>query len=53
VHASIEAFHLSKAMREVLGNEFVDLYTDLKENEYREFQERITPWEREVLMLNV
>ncbi len=29
------------------------LYCSLKENEYREFQSIITPWERETLLLNV
>jgi glutamine synthetase len=43
----------SEAMRSILGNNFVDLYCAVKEDEYREFQEIITPWEREILMFNV
>ena len=35
------------------GDSFVDLYTALKDAEYAEFQEIITPWEREILMFNV
>jgi glutamine synthetase len=31
----------------------VTLYTALKNEEYRGFQEIVTPWEREVLMFNV
>ena len=40
-------------MRSMLGDEFVDLYTALKDDEYREFEEIITPYEREILMFNV
>jgi glutamine synthetase len=43
----------SNAMRSILGDEFVTLYTALKEDEHREFQEIITPYEREILMFNV
>ena len=40
-------------MRGMLGDSFVDLYTALKDAEYQELQEIITPWEREILMFNV
>ena len=40
-------------MRSMLGDAFVTLYTSLKDEEYREFQEIITPYEREILMFNV
>ena len=50
---SIEALRGSTAMRSILGDEFVELYTALKDGEYREFQEIITPYEREILMFNV
>jgi glutamine synthetase len=53
IYASIDAMKNSDAMRKTLGEEFVTLYCALKENEYREFQSIITPWEREVLMFNV
>lgn len=53
IYAAIEAMRESDAMRSVLGDDFVTLYTALKESEYMEFQEIITPWEREILMLNV
>ena len=43
----------STRMRSILGDEFVTLYAALKEAEYMEFQEIITPWEREILMFNV
>ena len=40
-------------LRKTLGDEFVTLYCAVKTEEYREFQEIVTPWEREVLMFNV
>lgn len=43
----------STAMREVLGSEFVDVYESVKRNEYKEFLQVISPWEREHLLLNV
>ena len=53
IYSAIEALRDSNAMRSILGDEFVTLYTALKNEEYREFQEIITPWEREILMFNV
>ena len=53
IYPAIEALRASSAMRSMLGDEFVTLYTALKDDEYREFQEIITPWEREILMFNV
>ncbi len=53
MYAAIEAMETSKAMRSILGDEFVDLYCLVKHDEYHKFQEIVTPWEREVLMYNV
>ena len=53
IYAAIDAMRGSEAMRSMLGESFVTLYTALKEHEYREFQEIITPYEREILMFNV
>lgn len=53
IYSAIDAMEKSEAMRSTLGDEFVTLYSDLKQAEYREFQEIVTPWEREVLMFNV
>ncbi len=53
IYHAIESLQDSDAMRSMLGEEFVTLYTALKEDEYREFQEIITPYEREILMFNV
>ncbi|RDW13206.1 glutamine synthetase family protein [Paracoccus thiocyanatus] len=43
----------SAPMREVLGAEFIDVYQAVKRNEYKEFLQVISPWEREHLLLNV
>ncbi|WP_411957548.1 glutamine synthetase family protein [Paracoccus homiensis] len=43
----------NQAMRGVLGQEFVDVYEAVKRNEYKEFLQVISPWEREHLLLNV
>ena len=53
IYVSITAMKNSIAMRKMLGDEFVSLYCSMKADEYREFQSIITPWEREILMLNV
>jgi len=53
VYAAIEAMQESSALRSMLGDEFVTLYTAVKDAEHSEFQEIITPYEREILMFNV
>ena len=53
IYVATDALRKSNAMRSVLGETFVDLYCDLKDEEFKEFQEIITPWEREILMFNV
>jgi len=40
-------------LREVLGSDFVTVYTEVKEIEYAEFMKVISPWEREHLLLHV
>lgn len=53
IYSAIEALQDSTAMRGMLGDNFVTLYCTLKQHEHREFEEIITPWEREILMFNV
>jgi glutamine synthetase len=53
INVATEALKSSNAMRSMLGEGFVDLYCALKDDEFKEFQEIITPWEREILMFNV
>jgi glutamine synthetase len=42
-----------KALWAVLGTEFCQVYDSVKRNEYKEFLQVISPWEREHLLLNV
>ena len=42
-----------KDLHEVLGAEFITVYTEIKEIEYAEFMKVISPWEREHLLLHV
>ncbi len=41
------------ALRSTLGEHFCAVYDAVKRNEYKEFLEVISPWEREHLLLNV
>jgi len=50
---ALQALRGSEAMRSILSEDFVDLFCAVKDDEYREFQEIITPYEREILMFNV
>ena len=52
-YEAIDALRASQALREVLGDEFVTLYTAVKERECREFEERIPRWEREELAVTI
>ncbi|MCM5680093.1 glutamine synthetase family protein [Schlegelella sp. S2-27] len=40
-------------LHEVLGREFITVYTEVKDTEYEEFMKVISPWEREHLLLHV
>ena len=40
-------------LAEVLGQDFITVYTEIKEVEYAEFMKVISPWEREHLLLHV
>ena len=53
LYEAIDAFESSGPMRQMLGDKFVSLYSEVKKTECNEFQEIVTPWEREVLMFNV
>lgn len=53
LYEAIDAFEGSAAMRSTLGDSFVNLYGEVKKVECNEFEEIVTPWEREVLMFNV
>jgi len=40
-------------LKEILGNEFSSIYLKLKEHEFNEFMQVVSPWEREHLLLTV
>ena len=40
-------------LKEVLGETFVILYSDVKVSEHDAYQQVISPWERQHLLLNV
>ena len=40
-------------LHDVLGHEFITIYTEIKELEFAEFMKVISPWEREHLLLHV
>jgi glutamine synthetase len=40
-------------LHEILGSEFITIYTEIKELEFDEFMQVISPWEREHLLLHV
>ena len=50
---ALDGFEKSNPMRDVLGEEFCQLYAAIKRAELDEFQREISPWERQHLLLNV
>ena len=45
--------YLGKAVHDVLGQQFVTLFIEVKRAEAEAFLKVISPWEREYLLLNV
>jgi glutamine synthetase len=50
---ALEGLRSETRLRSVLGDRFVDVYSAIKELEYAEFMQVISPWEREHLLLHV
>jgi L-glutamine synthetase (EC 6.3.1.2) len=50
---ALDLFSEDAKIRDVLGPEFCAVYEAVKRNEYKEFLQVISPWEREHLLLNV
>ncbi len=50
---ALDLFEGAKELHEVMGSEFVRVYSIVKRTEYEEFLQVISPWEREHLLLNV
>ena len=53
LYEALDALRESSTLRDVLGDGFVTLYTEVKDLEYYEFQKHVTEWEREELMFSV
>lgn len=50
---AIVEMRASKDLRAILGDTFVTLYCDVKASEHDAYQQVISPWERQHLLLNV
>ena len=50
---ALDLFSDCAPVREALTPEFCGIYEAVKRNEYKEFLQVISPWEREHLLLNV
>ncbi len=50
---ALDLLEADTALMEVLGVEFCKVYDSVKRNEYKEFLQVISPWERQHLLLNV
>jgi glutamine synthetase len=50
---AVQRFKSSSELKAVLGEEFVLLYSDVKNSEHDAYQQVISPWERQHLLLNV
>ena len=50
---ALDLLELDTALCDVLGADCCRVYDSVKRNEYKEFQQVISPWEREHLLLNV
>jgi len=50
---ALEGLRTETRLRYALGDRFIDVYSAIKELEYAEFMQVISPWEREHLLLHV
>jgi glutamine synthetase len=50
---AVGRFRASTDLKEILGEEFVLLYCDVKDSEHDAYQQVTSPWERQHLLLNV
>ena len=51
--AAIDILSESESMPALMGNRFLQIYVAMKEDEYNEYFQVISPWERENLLLSV
>jgi glutamine synthetase len=53
LNTALDLFSEATELRALLGEEFCQLYQDIKRAENEEYQREISPWERQHLLLNV
>ena len=53
LHDALALFRDARGIRDILGERFCTVYEVVKQTEYEEFLQVISPWEREHLLLNV
>ena len=53
LRTALEKMEEAEAMPDMLGKEFWQLFSDIKNAELEEHQREISPWERQHLLLNV
>jgi glutamine synthetase len=53
MYRALETFSEARAIRDILDEQFCEIYEAVKRSEYEEFLQVISPWEREHLLLNV
>ena len=50
---ALNKLNANRELRETLGEDFITVYTEVKMVEYDAYQQVISAWEREHLLLNV
>ena len=53
LHQSLERLEANTELHDLLGPDFVEIYSQIKHHESEEFMQVISPWEREHLLLTV
>lgn len=52
-YGALQRLSACEELNDILGEEFIEVYTAVKETEFDDFLNQITPWEREHLLLKV
>ena len=53
LYEAVTALENSENVQQILGEQFVRIYSAIKRTEYEQYFQVISPWEREYLLLNV
>ena len=52
-YGALQRLSACEALNDILGEEFIEVYTAVKEAEFDDFLKQVSPWEREHLLLKV